>query len=110
MKADERLRRHSGYHDHGLGGGRRERRPLHRGRAEDYLPKPFDPILLRARINAWLAQASTGATASRSHLRRYRGTRLRPSSSGCCSPILPGQVIGRLNRGETMIADRFGAA
>jgi adenylate cyclase len=71
--------------------------------AEDYMPKPFDPVLLRARINASL---------DRKHLRdreklileELRGEKAK--SELLLLNMLPRQILSRLQLGETVIADR----
>ena len=103
IKADERLRRVPVIMITALAETESALRCIEAG-AEDYLPKPFDPILLRARINACI------------HKKRWRDREqeyLRRIEDGTAEferlllSILPEQVIGRLNRGETIIADRF---
>ncbi|WP_170984640.1 adenylate/guanylate cyclase domain-containing protein [Rhodoligotrophos defluvii] len=72
--------------------------------AEDYLPKPFNLVLLRARINACLER------------RRWRGREqeylaklkiAKDRSEALLRNILPDPIVLRLNEGETIIADRF---
>ena len=71
--------------------------------ADDYIHKPFDPVLLRARINACL---------ERKHLRdreklileELRGE--KEKSEILLLNMLPKQIISRLQLGETVIADR----
>jgi len=65
--------------------------------AEDYLPKPFDPVLLRARINAGLEKKQWRDQLA---LEKAKNEKLLLS-------ILPHQVVQRLNAGETIIADRY---
>ena len=71
--------------------------------AEDYMPKPFDPVLLRARINASL---------ERKHLRDREKLILeelrseKAKSEVLLLNMLPKQIISRLQLGETVIADR----
>jgi adenylate cyclase len=71
--------------------------------AEDYMPKPFDPVLLRARINACL---------ERKHLRDREKLILqelrseKEKSEVLLLNMLPKQIISRLQLGETVIADR----
>jgi DNA-binding response OmpR family regulator len=71
--------------------------------AEDYLPKPFNPILLRARISACL-----GRKRWRDRERRYveRIELERQRYETLLRNILPGQIVSRLNDGEVVIADR----
>ncbi|MGF7160933.1 class 3 adenylate cyclase/CheY-like chemotaxis protein [Rhodoligotrophos appendicifer] len=75
--------------------------------AEDYLPKPFNPVLLRARINASL-ERKRWRDRERDYLTRLTAERDR--SEALLSNILPYPVVLRLNAGETVIADRFEAA
>jgi adenylate cyclase len=71
--------------------------------AEDYLPKPFNPVLLRARINSSL---------ERKHLRDHEqaiAEELRVEkelSEALLLNILPQTIVDRMRRGETVIADR----
>jgi class 3 adenylate cyclase len=72
--------------------------------AEDYLSKPFDPVLLRARIAAclekvWLRESEQAAIAELKAEKEKTETLLRN--------ILPKSIIPRMHRGETPIADRF---
>jgi len=75
--------------------------------AEDYLTKPFDPILLRARIDASL---------ERKRLRDREKTFItgleqeRRRSEALLLNILPQRIVDRLRQGETAIADRIDAA
>jgi class 3 adenylate cyclase len=68
--------------------------------AEDYLPKPFNPILLRARIGSSLEKKRL--------LDELRVEKER--SEALLLNILPFPVIERMRRGETVIADRIGEA
>lgn len=72
--------------------------------AEDYLPKPFNLVLLRARINAAL-ERKRWREREREYLRQLRAEKER--SEALLRNILPDPVIARLNSGETVIADRF---
>jgi adenylate cyclase len=71
--------------------------------AEDYMPKPFDPVLLRARINSSL---------ERKRLRdreRFFTEQLRiekEKSEVLLLNVLPKPIVARLRLGETIIADR----
>ena len=71
--------------------------------AEDYLTKPFNPVLLRARISACLERKRW-----RERERRYleRIEREREKYEALLRNILPGQIVTRLNDGEVVIADR----
>jgi adenylate cyclase len=71
--------------------------------AEDYLPKPFNPVLLRARINACLEKKRL-RDRERAMAEELRAERDR--SEALLLNILPRTVIDRLRRGETVIADR----
>ena len=73
--------------------------------AEDYLPKPFNPVLLRARINACLERKRW-----RDRERRLPRASSRPRRSAprrCCTTSCRGPIVARLNDGEVVIADRF---
>src|ERR1700738_1581733 len=103
MKADERLRRIPVIMITALAETASAVRCIEAG-AEDYLPKPFDPILLRARINACLHKKRWRDREQR-YLRRIEDETAK--FERLLLTILPRQVIGRLNQGEAMIADRF---
>jgi class 3 adenylate cyclase len=103
MKADERLRRIPVIMITALTESESAVRCIEAG-AEDYLPKPFDPILLRARINACLHKKRWRDREQR-YLRRIEDETAK--FERLLLTILPRQVIGRLNHGEVMIADRF---
>ena len=72
--------------------------------AEDYLPKPFDPVLLRARI---------GASLEKKRLRDQEQAYLeqlkieREKSELLLLNILPRPIAERLKQGEGIIADNF---
>ncbi len=72
--------------------------------AEDYLPKPFDPVLLRARINACLEKKQW---RDREHLYLDQLEGEKAKNEKLLLSILPRQVVDRLNEGEKIIADRF---
>jgi class 3 adenylate cyclase len=65
--------------------------------AEDYLPKPFNPVLLRARISACLEKKRL--------LDELRAEKER--SEALLLNILPRTVVDRIKQGATVIADRF---
>jgi adenylate cyclase len=71
--------------------------------ADDYLAKPFDPTLLRARV---------GSSLEKKHMRdreREMVEALRiekERSETLLLNILPKGIVTRLNRGETVIADQ----
>ena len=103
LKADERLREIPVVMISGLRETDSVIRCIEAG-AEDYLPKPFDPVLLRARIDACLER-------KRWHDRERRYLAVLQEEKGRSEAllrnILPGQIVGRLNGGETVIADRL---
>jgi adenylate cyclase len=72
--------------------------------AEDYLSKPFDPVLLRARI---------GASLEKKRLRDREQAAIaelmaeKERSEALLLNILPKSIIARMNNGETTIADDF---
>jgi CheY-like chemotaxis protein len=68
--------------------------------AEDYLPKPFNAVLLRARIGASLEKKRL--------LDELRVEKER--SEALLLNILPRTIIERMRRGETVIADRIPGA
>ena len=65
--------------------------------AEDYLPKPFNPVLLRARVGASLEKKRL--------LDELRAEKER--SEALLLNILPRSIVERMRRGETVIADRI---
>ena len=75
--------------------------------ADDYLSKPFNPVLLRARINACL-EKKRWADREQRYLRRIQFENQR--TDALLHAILPGQVVKRLNEGEDVIADWFESA
>jgi adenylate cyclase len=103
MKANERLRRIPVIMITALAETGSAIRCIEAG-AEDYLPKPFDPVLLRARINACLHK-KRWRDREQKYLRRIEDETAK--FERLLLTILPRQVIGRLNQGEAMIADRF---
>jgi len=71
--------------------------------AEDYLPKPFDPILLRTRINSslekkWLRDREKKFVADLEAEKKKSETLLLN--------ILPSSIVARMREGEHKIADR----
>ena len=68
--------------------------------AEDYLPKPFNPVVLRARVGASLEKKRL--------LDEVRAEKER--SEALLLNILPRSVVERMRRGEVIIADRIPAA
>jgi adenylate cyclase len=75
--------------------------------AEDYLPKPCDVVLLRARINACL-ERSRWREREREFLAQLEEEKAK--SDRLIRNILPEHTVLRLNDGETIIADRFDSA
>jgi class 3 adenylate cyclase len=71
--------------------------------AEDYLAKPFNPVLLRARISACL-ERKRWRDRERRYVERIELERQRYEN--LLRNILPGQIVTRLNNGEVVIADR----
>lgn len=72
--------------------------------AEDYLQKPIDPVLLRARITACL-ERSRWRERERRYLAQIEFEKER--TDALLHAILPGQVVKRLAEGEEVIADRI---
>ncbi|WP_342640046.1 adenylate/guanylate cyclase domain-containing protein [Rhodoligotrophos ferricapiens] len=72
--------------------------------AEDYLPKPFNLVLLRARINACL-ERKRWRSREQEYLSQLKIEKDR--SEALLRNILPDPIVLRLNQGETIIADRF---
>jgi class 3 adenylate cyclase len=75
--------------------------------AEDYLPKPFDPVLLQARLTACLDKKQLRDREQR-HLRQIRAEQERAEQ--LLLNILPPAIADRLKRGEQGIADNFAEA
>lgn len=74
--------------------------------AEDYLAKPPNPILLRARIAAALERKFLRDRDQRTtHTLRAEQER----SERLLRNVLPGPIVDRLRAGETVIADHFDA-
>ena len=103
LKADERLYGIPVIMISGLNENETVLRCLELG-ADDYLPKPCDVVLLRARINASL-ERTRWRSREREILEKLRLEKQR--SEALLHNILPGPVVARLNAGETVIADRF---
>jgi adenylate cyclase len=72
--------------------------------AEDYLPKPFNLVILRARINACL-ERKRWREREQEYLSRLKAERDR--SEALLRNILPEPIVERLNAGELTIADSF---
>jgi len=75
--------------------------------AEDYLPKPFDPILLRARIDACLEKKWL-RDREQSHFEELRLEKQR--SESLLLHILPQTIVTRMRNGAAVVADRFANA
>ena len=71
--------------------------------AEDYLTKPFNSLLLKARINACLQKKKWG-DKERSYLKEIEAEKNR--SEAILSAILPAPIIDRLKSSDDPIADR----
>ncbi len=72
--------------------------------AEDYLSKPFDPVLLRARIGACLEKKRL-RDSEQAAIAELKAEKER--SETLLLNILPRSIVARMNRGETNIADGF---
>ena len=72
--------------------------------ADDYLPKPFNPTILRARIGAALRRQSLRALESE-YLGKIENEKRH--SENLLRNILPAEVVTRLRNGESNIADHF---
>jgi len=75
--------------------------------AEDYLPKPVDPVLLDARISACL-ERRRWRRREQVFLERLEAEKSR--SENLLLQILPRGVIDRIGRGERLVADSFETA
>lgn len=75
--------------------------------AEDYLPKPFNQVLLRARISACLEKKRL-RDREREFIDQLRLE--KEKSEALLLNVLPRTVIERIRRGENVIADRFDEA
>jgi adenylate cyclase len=72
--------------------------------AEDYLPKPFNPVLLKARLNACLEKKRL-RDKEQAYLEQLQSE--REKSERLLLNILPQSIAHRLKQGETTIADTF---
>src|SRR5262244_2232195 len=72
--------------------------------AEDYLPKPFNPTILRARIGAALRRHSLRALENE-YLGKIENEKRH--SENLLRNILPAEIVTRLRNGESNIADHF---
>jgi class 3 adenylate cyclase len=75
--------------------------------ADDYLTKPFDPVLLRARIKSTL-EKKRWIDREHQYLQQIKAEKRR--ADALLHAILPGQIVARLQGGEEIIADRFDEA
>src|ERR1700736_63191 len=75
--------------------------------ADDYLPKPFNPTILRARIAAALRKSSLRALENE-YLARIEQDKAR--SESLLQNVLPPEIAVRLRNGANNIADYFGEA
>src|SRR6201989_1911469 len=72
--------------------------------ADDYLSKPFNPTIWRARIGAALRRHSLRAMENE-YLGKIEGEKRH--SENLLRNILPTEIVTRLRNGETNIADHF---
>ena len=72
--------------------------------ATDHLPKPFDPVLLHARVNASLAKKLLH-DQEQAHFELIQAERQK--SERLLLNILPKAITSRLKHGERVIADYF---
>ena len=72
--------------------------------AEDYIPKPFDPVLLGARIDASLERKRL---RDREHAFTVELQAEKSKSDALLLNILPASIVERMRKGEVGIADRF---
>ncbi|MDF1586747.1 adenylate/guanylate cyclase domain-containing protein [Marinimicrococcus flavescens] len=103
LKAEDRLRDLSVVMVSGLRESEAVVRCIEAG-AVDYLPKPVDPVLLRARIAACL-ERSRWREKERRYLAIIEAEKER--ADALLHAMLPGPIVRRLAAGEELIADRF---
>ena len=72
--------------------------------ADDYLPKPFNPTILRARISSELRKRSLRSMENE-YLERIEEE--KKNSQALLRNVLPPEIAIRLWKGETNIADHF---
>jgi DNA-binding response OmpR family regulator len=72
--------------------------------ADDYLPKPFNPTILRARVSSELRKRSLRALESE-YFEKIEQE--KKHSEALLRNILPPEIAVRLRKGETNIADHF---
>jgi adenylate cyclase len=72
--------------------------------ADDYLPKPFNPTILRARIGSALRQGSLRALQT-----EYVGKmeQAKKDSDSLLRNLFPPEIAARLRNGDSNIADHF---
>jgi len=75
--------------------------------ADDYLPKPFNPTILRARVSAALRRSSLRALEYEYLARVEQEKRL---SESLLRNVLPPEIVTRLGNGAKDIADYFDEA
>jgi adenylate cyclase len=75
--------------------------------ADDYLPKPFNPTILRARVTAALRKGSLRALENE-YLARIEQDKAR--SESLLQNVLPPEIAARLRNGANNIADYFAEA
>jgi adenylate cyclase len=75
--------------------------------ADDYLPKPFNPTILRARVSAILHRSSLRALETE-YLARIEQDKRR--SDSLLQNVLPPEIAARLRNGASDIADYFDEA
>ena len=72
--------------------------------AEDYLPKPFNPTILRARIGAALRQQSLRALQTEYVSKMEQA---KKDSDNLLRNLFPPEIAARLRNGDSNIADHF---
>src|SRR3981189_314155 len=72
--------------------------------ADDYLPKPFNPTILRARISSELRKRSLRPTENK-YVKKT--TQQQKHSEALLRKVLPPEIAVRLRKGDTIIPDRF---
>ncbi len=75
--------------------------------ADDYLTKPINPVLLRARMGASLERKFL---RDRDHEITQKLVAEQQKSEGLLRNLLPESIVERMRNGETVIADRFAEA
>src|SRR5437763_16248712 len=75
--------------------------------ADEYLPKPFNPSILRARIGAALRRQSL-RTLENEYVGKIENE--KRNSENLLRNILPAEIATRLRNGESNIADHFADA